>query len=276
MDLRCKYSSSLGVAVTGSTGFIGSRLIDVFGTDDFTAIPFESIESGAFVVHLAADVSPTRDAMLANVAADTWLLERVNKFHRGLIYASSNNVYPYALDCRIDELQRCNDYYAASKIIGEKIVSDWSKVPTVSVRIADVFGIGQRHGNFFKAIEQALSSGMPLKQYGRGLKRRTYIHVQELAEMLKYIALNSFCSSGRGSALNLGYADSASVSEILDMVAMVSGSEIVQVPIDLDNSDTDIRSMHTSTLYGYKPRWVSFRAALEAYVHEAQPENAKR
>lgn len=269
------YSPKQRVAITGATGFIGSQLVDAFGSNDFESTAFESIGSGAVVVHLAADVSPTREAMLTNIAADSWLLEIVNQKHKGLVYASSNNVYPYALDCRIDELPRCNDYYSASKILGEKLVSEFAKVPAVSIRIADVFGLGQRHGNFFKAIEQAVRMRMPLKQYGQGLKRRTYIHVHELCEMLKFITLHGLKISQPGTVLNLGYSDSSSVKEIINMVAGLSGSLVNEIHLEVDNSGIDVRTMRVSALDGYKPCWGSFREALAAYVDEIQSENMK-
>jgi nucleoside-diphosphate-sugar epimerase len=272
MDLRCKHSPKLGVAITGATGFIGSRLVDVFGAGDFEATAFENIGTGAVVVHLAADVSPTREAMLANIAADTYLLEIVNQKHKGLVYASSNNVYPYALDCRINEFTRCNDYYSVSKILCEKLVSEWAKVPSVSVRIADVFGVGQRHGNFFKAIEQSVRMGKPLKQYGQGLKRRTYIHVQELCEMLKFIALNHLPHAQPGLVFNLGYEDSASIAEILGMVSSMTSLEVIKNSLEGDRPWFDVRTMQTSILHPYVPRWGSFCEALAAYVDQIKSE----
>lgn len=266
MDLRCKYSPSLGVAVTGSTGFIGSQLLNTFKVADFKAIPVELIEDAAVIIHLAADVSSTRHAMLTNIAIDTFLLEVVNQKHKGLIYASSNNIYPYALDCRINEFPRCNDHYAASKIFGEKIYSEWTKVPTVSVRIADVFGVGQRHGNFFKAIERSIQTEASLQQYGRGLKRRTYIHIQELCESLKFIALHGLEDRQPSRSVNLGYADSASIAEILDMVSELTCLTITNIPLEVEKSQFDVRTMQPSLLNGYTPCWGSFREALSAYV----------
>jgi len=268
MDLRCKFSPKLGVAITGATGFIGSKLVAAFDVDDFAPRSFESVDAGAIVIHLAADVSPTREALLTNITVDTFVLETVNSKHKGLIYASGNNVYPYALNCRIDELQRFNDYYAASKVFGEKLIAEWASVPAVSVRIADVFGVGQRHGNFFKAIEQAVRTKMPLNQYGKGLKRRTYIHVLELCGMLKFIASNRLEVSQPGDALNLGYCDSASVAEIINEVADLTGASITHTPLEYDASEGDIRTMNVSTLHGYKPHWPGFREALATYVRE--------
>jgi nucleoside-diphosphate-sugar epimerase len=272
MDLRCKYSHKLGVAITGATGFIGSKLIHVFGADDFEVTPFENIEAGAVVVHLAADVSSTRAALLANIAADTYLLEIVNQKHKGLVYASGNNVYPYALDCRVNECTRCNDYYATSKIVGEKLVSEWAKVPAVLVRIADVFGVGQRHGNFFRAIEQAVRTGMPLNQYGLGLKRRTYIHVAELCDMLKFIALNYLGYVQPVPVFNLGYEDSGSIEEIFRMVSSMTGLQVITNSLETDRSCLDIRTMQVSTLCGFVPRWGSFSEALAAYVDQIKLE----
>lgn len=273
MDLRCKYSPELGVAITGATGFIGAKLLQSFGTGNFEVATVEEIGSGAVIIHLAADVSPTREGLLANIAADTYLLEMVNKKHRGLIYASSNNVYPYALDCRVNERTLCNDYYATSKIFGEQLISEWSNVPVVLVRIADVFGVGQRHGNLFKAIEQAIRTGMPLKQYGLGLKRRTYIHVEELCSMLKHIAVNNLKNSQQPLFLNLGYEDSSTVKDILEKVSKMTGLNIVTNELEVETSYFDIRTMRISNLHGYKPCWRSFSEALSSYVNQIKLDN---
>ena len=270
MDLRCMFSPKLAVAITGATGFIGRNLIAAFDVDDFESRSFESVDPGSVIIHLAADVSSTRDALLSNIAIDTFVLETINSKHKGLIYASSNNVYPYAFNCRIAELQRFNDYYAASKVFGEKLIADRASVPSVSVRIADVFGVGQRHGNFFRAIENSIRTAAPLNQYGKGLKRRTYIHVRELCGMLKFIASSQLESTQFCGALNLGYADSASVAEIIDNVANIAGISITQIPLQDDLSDSDVRTMNISSLPGYRPYWISFKEALAAYVLEIQ------
>lgn len=271
MDFRCQYSPSLRVAITGATGFIGKNLIGVFASDDFECCVIEEVPDGATIIHLAADVSPTREALLENAACDTFLVELANQKHRGLVYASGNNVYPFAVECRVSEYPRANDYYALSKILGEKLVSEWARIPSVTVRIADVFGGGQRHGNFFKAIEHSVRTGGPLQQYGKGLKRRTYIHVRELCEMLKFISQHCLeCVRPGGEVLNLGYADSASVAEILQIVSELTGVEILARTLDSDRSEFDVRTMFISPLNGYVPCWGGFREALTAYVEQIQ------
>lgn len=269
MDLRCKYSTTLKVALTGATGYIGARLISLSGANDFVPCLTDQVEPGCALIHLSAAVAPTRDALLHNLAADTFLLEqaRDGRFSQ-IIYASGNNVYPRALDCRPGDITRCNDYYSASKVFGEQLFAEFSAVPTVSVRIADVFGDGQKHGNFFKAVEQALVASTPLQQFGLGLKRRSYIHVDDLCGMLLHLAREQYGVVGLQTVFNACYADSATVAEILDQIARAAYLPIEQVILAQDNSALDVRTMKSVLPKGYPLRWLTFRDALGAYFQQ--------
>ena len=269
MDLRCKYSKTLKIAVTGATGYIGSRLISISGANDFVPCLPDQVESGCALIHLSASLAPTRDALLQNLAADTWLLEQAGdgRFSQ-IIYASSNNVYPRALDCRPDDTTRCNDYYSASKVFGEQLFAEFSAVPTVCVRIADVFGDGQKHGNFFKAVEQALVASTPLQKFGFGLKRRSYIHVNELCGMLLHLAHEQYGVIGLQTIFNACYADCATVAEIIDQIARTADLPIEQVVLTQDNSGQDIRTMKSVLPLSYGLRWPTFRDALGTYVQQ--------
>lgn len=269
MDLRCKYSPSLGVAITGATGYIGSRLIDILGAESFSLSPVDEVAPGTVLVHLSAAVANTREAMLENLAADSWLVElaHTGRFSR-IVYASTNNVYPHALECRLGEQTRCNDFYSASKVFGERLISELSPIPTVSVRIADVFGKGQKHGNFFKAIEQSLASGTPLKKFGLGLKRRTYIHVDDLCAIFRYLIAGNVGAIGAHTVFNAGYPDSASVAEIVEHVAGVAQLPVEQVSVANDHSALDVRTMQVLLPAEAGLNWSNFKDALTAYVRQ--------
>jgi nucleoside-diphosphate-sugar epimerase len=275
IDLRCKYSSKLGVAITGSSGFTGTRLRYLFGADDFLTVAYEDIKESSVIIHLAANVLPTREAMLENITIDTYVLEIANRKHKGLIYASGNNVYPFSVDCRTSDSTRCNDYYSASKIVGERLITELANLPFTVIRIADVFGIGQRHGNFFKAIENSVLNRKPLKQYGAGQKRRTYIHIDELCEIIKFLTFKHKENQQQSSILNLGYSDSASISEIINLVSNMTGLKIEMNSIESDNSHFDIRTMKVSQLHGYTPCWASFSEALHGYIYQIKSTNQK-
>jgi len=205
--------------------------------------------------------------MLANLAADSWIAELAHEgiFSR-VVYASGNNVYPYALECRPEEQTRCNDYYSASKVFGERIMTEFAHVPSINVRIADVFGVGQKHGNFFKAIEQSVATATPLKKFGSGLKRRTYIHVDDLCAILKYFLIGNVGAAGVQTVVNAGYPDSASVTEILDIVARAANLPIEEVAVAEDFSSLDVRTMQVSLPSDAVLSWSNFKDALTAYV----------
>lgn len=273
MDLRCLASPSLGIVITGASGYIGRNLCSFFGSDDFESIAFEDAKEDSIVIHLAADVSSSREAFLSNLAIDTMVVDHVNERHKGLVYASTNNVYPYALDCQVNDVVRSNDYYATSKIFGENLLSRLGSKASVSLRIGDVFGPGQRHGNFFKAIELAVKTSQPIKLYGLGLKRRTYIHIAELCFIIKHIVSGFSKDIYHGQAINIGYADAATIHEIVDVISNCSGLPIEYVLVENDKSFLDIRTMRPSPLIEYKPKWTSFKAALTEYVENLKNYN---
>lgn len=268
MNLRCKYSARHGIAVTGSTGYVGSKLLESFETPDFVDADFGSLPTGSLIVHLASNMNNTASALTENVLIDSFVLEEVNNKHRGLVYASTNNVYTYALNCRTTDNLRCNDYYSASKVMGEKLFEDMMQAPYVSVRIADVFGIGQKHGNFFKALEQSVRQKTSIMQYGAGHKRRTFIHITDLVQLLKWIATDGFDLATTIRVINTGYTDSASVAEIVTLAADMTQLEVTCKNIENDRSAFDIRTMTPTFLPGYSPHWDSFKNAFTGYVEE--------
>lgn len=269
MDLRCTFSPSLGIMITGSTGFIGQRLVESFDLQDFQVMDIEAVPEGTKLIHLAADVTPSPEAMLSNIACDALLIKLADKLE-SIIYASTNNVYPYALNCQIQDSTRCNDFYSASKITGEKLLSDLTDIPVVVVRFPDVFGLGQRHGNFFKAIENAIQLEKPLVRFGKGLKRRTFIHVDELCRTLKYLSSSSVDRKQFITPINLGYSDSASIVEIIEEVSSQTGLKVEVKEVKNDKSELDIRTLLPSPVPGYRSKWNSFREALTSYVCEVQ------
>jgi nucleoside-diphosphate-sugar epimerase len=266
-DLRSYYSSEHNIVVTGSTGYVGRNLLAAYGRSGFVPVGIESVFN-ATIVHLAADVTSSRDALLTNIDIDTYVLDIANSNNNALIYASSNNVYPYALDCRVNETLRCHDYYSTSKVTGELLIRDLAKTPYLIIRIGDVFGLGQKHGNLFKAIEQSLMHGKQLALIGKGNKLRSYIHIKELVRMIMHLASKMRGRSCENRILNLGYHDALWVYEILSTVSDLTSLEIVQIDQPERTAECDIRTMSVSVLDGYVPLWNSFHSALSNYVSE--------
>lgn len=269
-DLRCAYSPSLQIAITGATGFIGKGIIRASDATDFHYVTADKVPHGAVFIHCSADLTPSRESLIGNLERDLWLIDQI-KTHRGLIYASSNNVYSYALNCRIDELPRCNDYYSASKVLGEKLIQDMAQTPFCLVRIADVFGVGQRHGNLFRAIEQAVAQKTCLKKYGYGLKRRSYIYEPELALLFLFLAKKILRGENIPTIINACYQETPTVAEIIEMVGRLSGLPLEHIALDQDSSSMDVRTMIPGPFMDYKFHYASLAEAMKAYVASILP-----
>ena len=261
MDLRCKYAPTIGIAVTGATGYIGQKLLHAFGSNLFMACSIEDIEKGTRIIHLAANVEATRTAYVENISIDSLILQVANDRQSPLVYASTNNVYPRRLHCDVNSGLQADDFYSASKIIGEKILSDMAIQPVTILRLADVFGPRQRHGNLFHAIEKCLIDRLPLKLYGSGMRRRSFIHVDDVVGVIRYITSSD---SMQSKIYNVAYPDSASVSEIISEVAKQAQLEVDLV--DYSNESTDERTLLPTAMRGYQKNWETFRGSLSDYV----------
>lgn len=270
-DLRCHYSSRFQLAVTGATGFIG-RAVVADPSYGFAQCEFAEVPDGSVVVHLAAAVASTREDAATNVSIDLWVFEEVQRRHAALVYASTNNVYPFAVDCRTDGETRCNDLYSASKVFGERLILDALRKPFTIVRIADVFGKGQRHGNLFRAMEQAIRTQTPLQKFGPGLKRRCYIYAPELALLLLDLATRLCNGEAVPPCINACYPESPSVGELVETVGRMAGLTIEQIAVkDAPiGAWADIRTMRPGPFGSYRLRWPTLESALASYVQDVK------
>lgn len=266
LDLRCCFSPALKLAVTGATGYVGSGVIANAPCDDFVRMEFAELPGDSVIIHMAAVVSADRNGFLINADIDSYVIDSVNDRHKALVFASTNNVYPNALDCRVEEAPAIRDYYSASKLVAEFLIRESLKRPYCIVRIADVFGRGARHGNLFRAIENALVQRSPLTIHGSGMKRRSYIHQRELAGILLFLADTLHKGDFTPNIVNACYADSLTTAELIAHVAKCSGLPVESVAVENDMSSLDIRTMIPGPLAKYPWRWKSLHEALSAYV----------
>jgi nucleoside-diphosphate-sugar epimerase len=265
LDLRCFYSDELRIAVTGGTGYVGQEVIAASG-HSFRRIAFDDVPDGAVVIHCAAIVAASPTSLVQNVEIDAAVVEAVNQRHAGLVYASTNNVFPLGLNHRAETPPTFLDYYGAGKAFGEMLVRNLGRKPFCIARIGDVFGAGQRHGNFFRAIEAALRDRTPLKLFGEGQKLRSYIYNPELGRMLLHFASEIASGADVPATVNVCYPDPMTVREIVTLVAERSALAIEPVAMANDQSAKDIRTMVPGPLGNYTFAWPTFAASLEDYV----------
>jgi nucleoside-diphosphate-sugar epimerase len=266
---RTVFSPSLQTVVTGATGFLGRNVLSVSGQSDWTPVDISETPEAASIIHLGANVSGTQDSLAENTSLDKEVIDVAREKKAHLIYASTNNVYALALECSpLDRVSPVGPY-AIAKYVGE-LATDTSLGASADIcRLADIFGVGQRHGNFFRALESALANRTELVQFGSGEKRRTYIHVQDAARVMLWLGQQRpDADTGHARVWNVGYPDSATVAEILRLVADESGLPLRQQHFDDDESWRDMRTMKVARFPESVMRWASFREALSDYVRD--------
>lgn len=263
--LRLAYDPSAKVAVTGSTGYIGSSLIKSGRLSLQPVNSLHELPSGCVIIHLAAATLATdRQTLLTNINIDSLVLSWAADTGSRVVYASGNNVYGKALDCRIEEIPRVSDYYSASKIFGEMMGHEKLGLDFLALRIGDVFGAGQRHGALFQAIERSISETKPLRQIGEGLKLRSYIYIRELILQIAHAA--DLLRQGLGSgAYNIAHSEPRTVRQLLEELSRLTGLTIEHFGTHPDDSHLDVRTLKTTALPRYTPTYT-MDSALKDYV----------
>lgn len=268
MDVRCFYSPSLSIAVTGGTGFVGRHIVSA--TSDFSRMEFDQLPPQTCVIHCAAVVDYTHQCLIDNAAIDHFVFDECAKKNHFILYCSTNNVYPLAQQCHTSSTLSAREPYSLSKINGETLLRDAYHIPYGIVRIGDVFGHGQKHGNFFKALEQSLKFKKPISLYGSGLKIRNYIWVKELTNFMLYLAQLLQKGSLSAFVVNAAYHETPSIQDIVQYAHAKTNLPIQLVAIDNDQSHKDLRTLNTRELYGYSFAYKDFWHALDLYINDCQ------
>lgn len=159
---------------------------------------------------------------------------KIEKF----IFISTNNVYGIKNNCNLfveEEVLNVdkNNKYGISKYIGEKLVSYTLQEKSCIVRIADVYGPNQNHGNLIKGIISNIENKENLKLYGEGKRQRDYIYIDDVIQGLEFIYENNL-----KGVYNLGTGIGTSVKEIINIVLRICQNKIGLDHIKVDKEDT--------------------------------------
>ena len=101
------------------------------------------------------------------------------------------------------------------------------------VRIADVYGPNQNHGNLIKGIISNIENKENLKLYGEGKRQRDYIYIDDVIRGLEFIYENNL-----KGIYNLGTGVGTSVKEIIDIVLKICQNRIDLDYIKVEKEDT--------------------------------------
>ncbi|MBP6044530.1 MAG: NAD(P)-dependent oxidoreductase [Microgenomates group bacterium] len=195
------------VAITGSTGLVGSRIVELL-QDNFTFIPLnhsdvdltdkDSVDAALsdldfdLLLHCAGYTNVDKaeiekeQATLLNVEATRYLLEATQKKNKKIIYISTDFVFdgregPY------DENSQPNPigYYGKTKFEGEEVVKDRGMIVRISYPYRAAY---EKRGDFFRTIKSLVKQGKSITGITDSIITPTFI--DDIAYGLKYLMKN--------------------------------------------------------------------------------------
>jgi UDP-glucose 4-epimerase len=143
----------------------------------------------------------------------------------GTVYGRTSPAGGHAED---DPLQPFSPY-GISKVAIENYLTYFAQVSglrSVSLRMSNPFGPHQKPAKkqgLIPILLRLARDGRPVTMLGDGSMRRDYIYADDAVEMIMQIARRE----PEHRAYNVGSGQGASVAEIFDLVAQVSGEELV-------------------------------------------------
>ena len=236
------------VLITGSKGFIGSRLTALLKAAGSHIIEadlkcgvdvtnFENLSSlGRFdvAVHLAG-LSYVPDSyerplnfFRTNVDSTFNVLELCRKYRASMVLSSSYIYgHPNFLPINEDHPRSGFNPYAQTKIMCEDACEAYHKhfkVPVVVARPFNIYGPGQPDQFLIPTIINQYKTGKVVLKDSR--PKRDFIHVDDVASAFARMAEFVLNSEARYNVFNLGSGISYSIAEIIGMITAGSGRKI--------------------------------------------------
>ena len=175
-------------------------------------------------------------------------------------FASSSSVYgvnkkvPFA---ETDLIERTISPYAATKLAGEQICSNYSHlfgIACTCLRFFTVYGPRQRPDLAISKFTRKILSGEPIQRYGDGSSARDYTYIDDIIAGVK--AAISYTKSDF-EVFNLGGSATTTLSELIQKIESATGiqAQIEQLPDqpgDVPRTYADVSK--AEALLGYSPQ----------------------
>jgi len=219
------------------------------------------------VIHLAAraGVRPSIKApklyLTTNIDGTFNLLEACRRHGiKDFIYASSSSVYgvnPKVPFSETDALTRTISPYAASKLAGEQLCSNYSHlfgIRCMCLRFFTVYGPRQRPDLAISKFTKNILADIPIQQYGDGTTARDYTYVEDIVSGI--LAATEYRESDF-EIFNIGGSATTTLSELIKLVEDACEKEaLVEItgeqPGDVPRTFADVEKAHS--LLGYSPK----------------------
>ena len=239
----------MSLLITGGTGYIGKRLtqklmkkynpIYSVGIEELDLLNYQEVlnflkkNNINKIIHLGWKMDNDNATIYDNIEALNNLIKASEEVQvEKIIFASTNNVYGTELNgLNFSEEDKenldQNNKYGISKYLGEELVKYTMKEKSCIIRIADVYGFNQNHGNLMKGIISNLENKKNIQLYGEGKRERDYIYIDDVIRGLEFIYENNLTG-----IFNLGTGVGTSVKRITDIVVDICKNNGINIGID--------------------------------------------
>ena len=307
--IQMKEQTSRTLVITGSSGFVGEKLVtraleigfEVIGIDsrkssvlkcqqitldlineDF----YHLIPKGSSVIHLASlsTDSLCREnpvlAIDANLKATMLVLNNSKKAEaEHFIFASSEWVYPEKSDFveqretdRL-ELTDLNSLYAISKLVGESLIRTSSEIPYTLLRFGIIYGPRALPGSSAESLALKVFNNEEIS-VGSAKTARRFIYVDDLVEgILKVVELGA--SKMNSLPINLAGSELISLSKVVETVNRLLGKSISVIDGGKQASIRNPLINLSSEKLGWSPKTdfsTGIQKCIDAMTSKSKPE----
>ena len=219
------------------------------------------------VIHLAAragvrpSISDPKLYFTTNIDGTFNLLDacRHHGVHR-FIFASSSSVYginekvPFSEN---DRIERTISPYAATKIAGEQICSNYAHLFGINcacLRFFTVYGPRQRPDLAIAKFTRAIRDGEPIDRYGDGSTARDYTYIEDIVQGI--LAAAAYTEKSSFEIFNLGGSATTTLAELIHLIEDAIGHkatirQLPDQPGDVPKTYADVEKAHR--LLDYQP-----------------------
>lgn len=230
------------------------------------------------VFHLAAragvrpSIADPRLYVSTNVDGTLNLLEGCRASGvKHFVFSSSSSVYgvnkkvPFAED---DLIQRTISPYAATKLMGEQLCSNYNNlfgIRCVCLRFFTVYGPRQRPDLAISKFTRRILDDQPIDQYGDGSTARDYTYIEDIIRGV--MAAGKYTASDF-EIINLGGSAANTLTQLISCIEQITGKKarinyLPDQPGDVPLTYADVSK--AGRLLGYAPA-TPLRKGLERYV----------